>query len=116
MRPPLALRRLAAPLAASLLALAPPALAQSAATPTESPAPAKHRSSLAQRFSDANVTHDGHLTLDQARAGLPMAARHFAAIDKDSKGYVTLDDLQAYLKAQRAAKHHALPEEAPEKS
>ncbi len=118
MRPTAALRLLVVPLAAGLLALAPAgaAFAQSAAAATADSAPAaKHHATLAQRFADANTTHDGHLTLDQARAGLPVAARHFAAMDKDNKGYVTLDDIHAYLKAQRAAKHHALPEEAPEK-
>ena len=115
MRPTAAIRFLVVPLAAGLLALAPvAAFAQSAATGDA--AAAKRHTTLAQRFADANTTHDGHLTLDQARAGLPMAARHFAAIDKDNKGYVTLDDIHAYLKAQRAAKHHALPDEAPEKS
>ena len=117
MRPTAVLRLLAVPLAAGLLALAPAggAFAQSAAPAATGEAAPKHHATLAQRFADANTTHDGHLTLDQARAGLPMAARHFAAIDKDNKGYVTLDDIHAYLKAQRAAKHHVLPEEAPEK-
>ncbi|MBS0561392.1 MAG: EF-hand domain-containing protein [Proteobacteria bacterium] len=118
MRPTAALRFLAVPLAAGLLALAPAAaFAQSAApAATGNAAPAaKRHATLAQRFADANTTHDGHLTLDQARAGLPATARHFTAIDKDNKGYVTLDDIHAYYKAQRAAKRHALPEETPEK-
>jgi Ca2+-binding EF-hand superfamily protein len=36
---------------------------------------------------------------------MPMAARHFAAIDKDNKGYVTLADIHTYLKEQRALRH-----------
>jgi len=52
---------------------------------------------LAQRFHDANVSHDGHLTLDQARAArLRMVVQDFEAIDKTQKGYVTLDDIKAW--------------------
>jgi hypothetical protein len=63
---------------------------------------------MRQRFDNANVTHDGHLTLDQARAGqMPMIARHFADIDTAHKGYITLDDLRAYrsrvMEERRAA-------------
>ncbi|MDQ2804130.1 MAG: EF-hand domain-containing protein [Pseudomonadota bacterium] len=45
----------------------------------------RHR--LDERFQQANSTHDGHLTLDQAKSGkLKSVARHFDAIDKDHKG------------------------------
>jgi opacity protein-like surface antigen len=60
---------------------------------------------LTQRFEQANVTHDGHLTLDQAKAGYKSVAKHFSDIDKDNKGYVTEDDIRAYYKAQRASHH-----------
>jgi Ca2+-binding EF-hand superfamily protein len=59
---------------------------------------------LKDRFDQANTTNDGHLTLDQAKAGLPRVAKNFAAIDKDNKGYVTLTDIHDYYKAQRAAR------------
>ncbi len=86
------------------------ALAQTpAAPPTDAASPPAHAArthmTLKERFAQANTTNDGKLTLDQARAGMPMVARHFAAMDKDNKGYVTLDDIHAYLKAQRAARH-----------
>ena len=57
---------------------------------------------MEQRFEQANVTHDGHLTEAQAKAGYPTIARHFAAIDQDKKGYVTEDDIRAYNKLQRS--------------
>jgi hypothetical protein len=82
------------------------AIAQTAPTPPAAgaEAPKAHtRMSLTDRFAAANTTNDGHLTLEQARAGMPSIARHFAAIDKDSKGYVTLDEIHAYYKEQRAA-------------
>ena len=71
--------------------------------------PARHARShmtLQQRFDQANTTHDGHLTLDQAKAGMPMVAKHFDAIDKDKKGYITTEDIHSYTAARRAS-HHA---------
>ena len=64
------------------------------------------RMTMEQRFAQANETHDGHLTEDQAKSGYRSIARHFAAIDKDKKGYVTLDDIRAYNKLQRTLHHH----------
>ena len=55
----------------------------------------------------ANTTHDGHLTLDQAQTGYKSVARHFDAIDQDKKGYITEDDIRAYNKAQRALHHQS---------
>jgi len=82
---------------------APSVVAPSAAAPT--PVHQHTHMTLNQRFAQANTTNDGHLTLAQAKAGLPSVARHFAAIDKDNKGYVTLDEIHAYNKEQRAMRH-----------
>lgn len=50
-----------------------------------------------QRFDQANITHDGKLTLQQARDGnMPAVARHFNEIDTAHKGYITMDDVRAY--------------------
>ena len=63
-----------------------------------------------ERFEAANTTHDGHLTLDQARAGhMPLIARRFDAIDAGHKGFVTMDDIKAYRRAQRAERAAAKP-------
>ncbi len=62
---------------------------------------------MAERFANANTTHDGHLTLEQAKAGDPTVARHFDAIDKDKKGYVTQADIRGYYKTQRTLHHQA---------
>ncbi len=67
--------------------------------------PTRAHLTMEQRFEKANVTHDGHLTLEQAKTGYKSVARHFSAIDKDKKGYVTEDDIHAYYKAQRALHH-----------
>ncbi len=48
------------------------------------------------RFDQANQAHDGHLTLDEAKTGYHTVARHFADIDVDGKGYVTVNDIRAW--------------------
>ncbi|HTI81190.1 MAG TPA: hypothetical protein VL614_12145 [Acetobacteraceae bacterium] len=58
---------------------------------------------LAQRFANANVSHDGRLTLQQAEAGMPMVARNFDSIDIEHKGYVTLPEIRAFAAERRAA-------------
>jgi hypothetical protein len=73
-------------------------------------APTRHRTrrSLAERFDAANTTHDGKLTLEQARAGhLNAVARDFAQIDKQHRGYVTIDDIRTYRRERRAARRAA---------
>jgi hypothetical protein len=67
--------------------------------------PAHHRITWEQHFTRANTTHDGHLTIAQAKSGYASLARHFASIDKDNKGYVTEADIRAYYKAQHASRH-----------
>jgi hypothetical protein len=86
-------------------ATAPSAMSPSATAPTHR-AHAK-RMTFQQRFNQANTSHDGHLTLDQAKAGLPSVAKHFGAIDKDKKGYITVDEIHAYNTQHRAAHHTA---------
>ena len=57
-----------------------------------------------QRFEAANLTHDGRLTLDQARQGhIAMVVRNFDQIDADHKGYVTIQDVHAWHRARRQA-------------
>jgi hypothetical protein len=58
---------------------------------------------LAQRFANANVTHDGRLTREQAQAGMPMVAQNFDSIDVEHKGYVTLPEIRAFAAERRAA-------------
>src|SRR4051794_1171536 len=94
------MRILFALLALSLLAL--PTQAQTATTK-----PTRTHMTMQQRFDQANVTHDGHLTQEQAKAGYRTIARHFAAIDHDNKGYVTADEIRAYNKTQRTLHHQS---------
>jgi hypothetical protein len=50
-----------------------------------------------EKFYAANTTHDGHLTLAQAKAAdLKMVVEHFSQIDSKNRGYVTFYDIQAW--------------------
>jgi hypothetical protein len=89
----------------ALLAL--PLLALSAQAQTATTKPAHPRLTMEQRFEQANVTHDGHLTEQQAKAGYKTIAKHFAVIDQDKKGYITEDDIRAYNKLQRTLHHQS---------
>ncbi len=103
-------------LLAVLLLVAPAAFAQpapeagpapeAAPPPAAAPqgAPGGHMSPR-EKFEAANTTHDGRLTIEQARAGgMRGVVRNFAGIDADHKGYVTLQDIQAWHRAQHAAR------------
>ncbi len=89
-------------------AIAPaPAASAPAATPAAPPA-RRHRQTMQQRFDAANTTHDGKLTLDQAKAGhMTRVVQHFDAMDTAKKGFVTMDEIRAYGRAQRAARKAA---------
>ncbi len=102
-------------LALLLLFAATPAFAQTPppATPTQPPPSqaqpggrAAHlRAKLRERFEAANTTHDGRLTLGQAQAAhMPLLVKNFAAIDQGQKGYVTEDDLRAFIRQRIAAR------------
>lgn len=106
-------------LIAAVLALtAGPALAQPAAPRPALPAPAasgraapatpQPRRTQQERFDAANTTLDGHLTLEQARAGrMNAVVRDFAEIDTARRGYVTMDEIKAHSRAVRQAKKAA---------
>jgi hypothetical protein len=59
---------------------------------------------LQSRFQSANTTHDGKLTRDQAAAGMPRVAQHFDEIDTQKNGFVTLPQIEAFMR-QHAAQH-----------
>ena len=76
------------------------------ASPTEDVPQAgtsRRHKGLRVRFEEANTTHDGRLTPEQAQASWPSIAKHFAEIDKDKHGYVTVDDIRLYRREHR---HH----------
>lgn len=68
------------------------------------------RMSERQRFDAANTSHDGKLTLEQARAGhMRAVVRNFDKIDAAKHGYVTLDDIRAYRAKRRAERRAQKP-------
>jgi hypothetical protein len=78
-----------------------PAFAQTAATTA-----AVHHARVtpAEHFANANITHDGHLTLDQATSGYKSLAKSFSQIDVGHHGYITTDDIKAWRAAKKAAR------------
>ena len=82
--------------------------------PEEGATPGRHKGGhgghhehhpLAERFAAANTTHDGHLTLAQAHAAhMSGVVRDFGLIDKQKRGYVTVEDIQTFRKERRAAR------------
>jgi hypothetical protein len=55
------------------------------------------------RFAAANTTHDGKLTREQAQAGMPRVAQHFDEIDTQHAGFVTLAQIEDFMRARAAA-------------
>lgn len=101
-------------LLASLFVFAPAiACAQSAVNspPPPPPGPGSFHAGMApdmhemMAFYAANTSHDGHLTLVQAKAAnFKLVADNFNKIDADKRGYVTFYDIQAW-KLDQFARH-----------
>lgn len=63
---------------------------------------AQNGSKLEQRFNQADTNHDGKLTMDEAKAGMPRVAKHFDDMDTEHRGYVTLDQIKTYATNKKA--------------
>ncbi len=83
------------------------AWAQAAAAPDAAGRMQDLRAKLAARFAAADADHDGKLTRDEAEGKMPLVARSFEQIDKNHRGYVTLDDIQAYVRERIAQRQMA---------
>jgi hypothetical protein len=95
---------------------APAAVAPASPAPASPAMPATpkktvgHHRTLQQHFNTANTSHDGHLTKDQATAAKwNWVTKNFAAMDSSKKGYVTMDDLHAFVAAQHASHKKPVP-------
>jgi hypothetical protein len=62
------------------------------------------RATWEQHFTQADLAHDGHLTLEEAKGGFPLVAKHFDDIDVDHEGYVTTNDIRAWRVMRKAAR------------
>jgi hypothetical protein len=87
----------------SLAILSCPVWAADAPKACGTPAHHSARQTWQQHFTEANVAHDGHLTLEEAKGGYPEIAKHFDDIDTDHKSYVTENDIQAWRAMRKAA-------------
>jgi hypothetical protein len=90
--------------------------AQTPATPDATKAKGQQRdrtAAVSNRFAAADANHDGKLTLDEARAGMPRIATNFDKIDKQKKGYITLDEIISYNQDRTGQAAPAAPASAP---
>lgn len=58
---------------------------------------------LPTRFAQANTSGDGKLTRAQAQSGMPMVAQHFDEIDTQHNGYITLAQIEDFMRERAAA-------------
>ncbi|WP_299688614.1 hypothetical protein [Hydrocarboniphaga sp.] len=57
---------------------------------------------LQQKFEAADANHDGKLSPDEAKAGMPRVSEHFSEIDADKDGYLTKGEIVSAMAAMKA--------------
>jgi len=57
----------------------------------------KAKAELEKRFTAADADHDGKLSKDEAKAGMPKVYERFDEIDSGKTGFVTLDQVKAEI-------------------
>ena len=96
----------------SVQAVDPASVPVDTATTGAPSAPAK-RAKWEERFAQADLAHDGHLTLEEAKGGYRSVAKHFQEIDVDGKGYITANDIRAWHALQKAKRVKAAHPDNP---
>lgn len=76
--------------------------------------PQRMQARLVARFQKADVDGNGQLTRREAQTGMPRVYQHFAEIDTGNKGYVTLEQIKAYVAAKMAARQSKAGDSQPE--
>jgi len=78
-------------------------LGLAAAGPEDSakPRPAGGEEQAKARFEKADKNHDGKLTREEAKEGMPRVFANFDRIDHDRKGYLTLEDVLRALRNKK---------------
>ena len=59
---------------------------------------------LKQRFIAADVNHDGLLSREEAKAGMPFVYRNFDQIDAAKTGAVSMAEIAAFFRGRAAAR------------
>lgn len=59
-------------------------------------ADAKQDKQIEEKFKAADKDGDGKLTLEEAKKGMPKVAKGFDKIDKEKRGYVTVEQIKAF--------------------
>lgn len=95
----------AAAMLAAFAAVA-PAFAQQGQGQWQQMTPEQREQRMADRFNAADTNHDGKLSMDEAKAGMPMLARNFDQIDTEHTGGVTLEQMKAYMKSHQGQGRH----------
>ena len=81
-----------------------------ASTPAQDADRAKQMAAeMQKRFAAADKNGDGRLSKDEAQAGMPYVYKHFDEIDKTHQGTISLAEIAAYARAQRAARKGSAP-------
>lgn len=60
----------------------------------------KMRADLQKRFTAADTNADGRLSRDEAKRGMPRIYRNFDAIDTETTGSVSLEQIAAFAEKQ----------------
>jgi hypothetical protein len=59
---------------------------------------------LQKRFSAADANHDGRLTRDEAKNGMPFVYKHFDEIDTGKSGSLSMADIGAFFRDKAGAR------------
>ena len=66
------------------------------------PPTSQAKAMISEKFKAADTNHDGKLTRDEAKAGMPEVYKRFSQIDVKKKGYVTERQIGAYWNSKTA--------------
>jgi len=70
---------------------------QAQAPQTQQPMnPKEAKAKAIERFKAADTNHDGKLTREEAKAGMPEVYKHFDQMDTKKRGYVTQRQIGGY--------------------